>query len=164
PSLAARSLPRHPGPTRRLARPRPGCAQTPTTTVSRGRPPSPQAEDFLDHRFVRPVYGLLSASYMGSGEERRDREEGGAGWRGPCQHKVEMSAFAPSRDVRGCVRQGSAEDAEDDAAARSRFLARSVTFGLARRAASRSCCCAAIQAKTPSRCLCSTTTPGTSRA
>src|SRR2546425_5692396 len=45
-----------------------------------------------------------------------------------------MSAFAPSRDVRGCVDQGSAEDAEDDAAARSRFLARSVTFGLARRA------------------------------
>src|SRR5207245_137583 len=83
PSLAARSLPRHPGLTRRLARPRPGCAQTPTTTVPRGRPPSPQAEDFLDHRFVRPVYGLLSASYMGSGEERRDREEGGAGWRGP---------------------------------------------------------------------------------
>src|SRR5438477_1790779 len=68
-----------------------------------------------------------------------------------CQRKVEMSAFAPSRDVRGCVDQGSAEDAEDDAAARSRFLARSVTFGLARRAASRSCCCAAIQAKTPSR-------------
>src|SRR5207247_4403744 len=83
---------------------------------------------------------------------------------GGCQHKVEMSAFAPSRDVRGCVDQGSTEDAEDDAAARSRFLARSVTFGLARRAASRSCCCAAIQAKTPSRCLCSTTTPGTSRA
>jgi len=29
-----------------------------------------------------------------------------------------MSAFAPSRDVRGCVDQGSAEDAEEDAAAR----------------------------------------------
>src|SRR5206468_5809822 len=100
PSLAAQSLPRHRGLTRRLARPRPGCAQTPTTTVSRGRPPSPQAEDFLDHRFVRLVYGLLSASCMGSGEERRDREEGGAGWRGPCQHKVEVSAPAPSRDVR----------------------------------------------------------------
>src|SRR6266436_6376447 len=85
-------------------------------------------------------------------------------WGGLCQHKVEMSAFAPSRDVRGCVDQGSTEDAEDDAAARSRFLARSVTFGLARRAASRSCCCAAIQAKTLSRCWCSTTTPGTSRA
>src|SRR5206468_12930405 len=37
----------------------------------------------------------------------------------PCQHKVEMSAFAPSRDVRGCVDQRSAEDAEDDAAART---------------------------------------------
>src|SRR5882724_6223638 len=55
------------------------------------------------------------------------------------------TAFAPNRDVRGCVDQGSTEDAEDDAAARTPFLARSVTFGLARRAASRSCCCAAIQ-------------------
>src|SRR5437773_2223036 len=57
PSLAARPLPRHPGLTRRLARPRPGCAPTPTTPASRGRPPSPPAEDFLAHRFARLVSG-----------------------------------------------------------------------------------------------------------
>src|SRR5881396_381507 len=36
-------------------------------TVSRGPPAPPQAENFLDHRFVRLVY-------EGSGEERRDRD------------------------------------------------------------------------------------------
>src|SRR5438477_7645240 len=36
-------------------------------TVSRGPPAPPQAENFLDHRFVRLVY-------EGSGKERRDRD------------------------------------------------------------------------------------------
>src|SRR5207247_9478988 len=36
-------------------------------TVSLGPPAPPQAENFLDHRFVRLVY-------EGSGEERRDRD------------------------------------------------------------------------------------------
>src|SRR5438874_3707016 len=58
PSLAARSLPRHPGLTRRLARPRPGCAR-PRRRLSPGVAP----------RLPRPRIFLttaLSASYMGS--------------------------------------------------------------------------------------------------
>ena len=37
---------------------------------------------------------LRQQPYMGSGEERRDREEGGAGWRGPGSDRQGYVNFA----------------------------------------------------------------------
>ena len=112
-----------------------------------------------------PSASAAVLAVYGSGEERRDREERKSAargwgvntkWKCPVRSRVEMSGAGGADD--------DVTDHADGVATRIRCFARSVSFGLARRAASRSRCCAAIQSKTASRCLCSTTTPGTSCA
>src|SRR5207245_9740547 len=90
PSLAARPLPRHPGLTRRLRAAPARVCPDPDDDCVPGSPPSPQAENFLDHRFVRLAYG--------SGEERRDREERKSAARGGGSDRQGYVNFGPNGD------------------------------------------------------------------
>src|SRR5439155_14365250 len=78
PSRAARSLPRHPGLTRRLRAALARVCPDPDDDCLPGSPPSPQAEDFLDHRFVRLVYEAPERN-VGIGKGWKSAARGGGG-------------------------------------------------------------------------------------